>query len=145
MKDRSKTYRYSGGVKCRRNRRRWPANNGRSCQQSKRQQAPASPATQTYRRRMSIVVIVIDNTRRRNCKSTWTWSQVHLDLVAHCCRKFTTSGASTLPSNIIYYRIIRQTCLKYDVTTRKLYFFPIGYNNFRIAQRATRARNHDVD
>ena len=72
MKDRTRTYRYSGGVKCRRNKRHWPANNGRSCQQLNRRQAPASPAPQTYRRRMTIVVIVIDNTRRRNCKSTWT-------------------------------------------------------------------------
>ena len=48
VEDRQKTYRYSGFTrlnKCRCNNRHWPANNDRSCQQLKRQQAPASPAT----------------------------------------------------------------------------------------------------
>ena len=49
--------------------------------QLNRRQAPASPAPQTYRRRRSTGVIDVDNrwvdvdnTWRRNCKSTWTWS-----------------------------------------------------------------------
>ena len=81
---------------------------------------------------MPTTVIVRDNTRRRK--------KVHLDLVAHCCRKFTTSGTSTLSPKIIYYRIIRKTCSECDESTRKTLFYAVGYNNLNRATRNTCAR-----
>jgi len=126
MKDRTRTYRYSGAVKCRRNKRHWPADNGRSCQQTKRWQAPESPAPQTQRRRRSTVYVTAQ-------------LQVHLDLVADCCRKFTTSSTSTRsPETLLSNN--SEPVPKHVESTRKILFCAIGYTMLNRATRNTCSR-----
>ena len=86
------------------------------------------------RRRSTIVVIDNDNERR-------SWLQVHLDLLARCCRKLTTSGTSILSLNFIFCRLNRGNSPKYDETTHKTLFSTVGYDNSKLATR----RNRYVD
>ena len=132
MKDRTKTYQYFGGVSCRRNKRHWPANNSRSCQQSRRWQAPASPAS------LDAPPTKVDRCYR--CRQHVTAQpQVHMDLVADCCRKFTTSSTSTRSPETIYYQIIRKLFRNTLNRRVKLYFHDrIQYLESRNTQHNTR-------